>query len=128
MSRKPDHLSPKTGPWPALGTIQRLDCGIARRREAEIVVTVREGFRASEERLNLRVPAGMTAPEELPLFGGEVPAIVAHDRARLRGEVRGGAYQHHGLQAIGLHGGDVKQDVAASADAGGFARIQLQVR
>ena len=61
-----------------------------------------------QERFDLRVSAGMAAAQDFPLRLGQVVGILAHPGPGLRGEITGGAHQHHGFHAVRLFGCEVQ--------------------
>ena len=69
----------------------------------------------------------MALAHDFPIRLSQAIWILAHDWSRLSGEVTGGAHQHHGLDALGLPGGKVQQDVASAAHAESFESADFQV-
>ena len=84
-----------------------------RRSEIHIVIAVGESSGACQDGIDLGVPTRMTSPKDFPLRFGQTVGIPAHYGARLPGEVRRRANQHHRLHALRLPGRHVQQDVAA---------------
>jgi len=76
--------------------------------KGHVVVAIGKRFGAGENRVDLSVSARMAPPQDLPLLFGKAVAILAHDGTCLRGVVRSRAHQHHGVDALRLHGGHVQ--------------------
>src|SRR6516164_1906790 len=69
----------------------------------------------------------MATAQDFPVLFGESIGVLAHKGTGLRRKVRGGADEHHGLNAIRLLGGHVEQDIATTADADALAGANSDV-